>query len=308
MDFPKNQIEFERQFNSEESCLEYLLKLRYPFGFVCKKCGGSKHWRQTRNRITCASCDLEISILSGTIFHKSHVPLSLWFRACWWSINQKQGVSALGLQRTLGLGSYRTAWMILQKLRTAMIRPHRDMLHGELEVDEIYIGGPEIEGEKYRSSKQLILVAVEKNGRGIGRIRMKCISGTSSQTLLTGIQEVIEPGSSIETDAWRGYLCLTEHGYKHSRREMAKNRKALREENALPRVHRVASLFKRWVLGTYHGRMEPKHLQHYLDEYVFRFNRRTSKSRGLLFQRLLENAVQIKAPTYRAITERKAHN
>jgi transposase-like protein len=196
---------------------------------------------------------------------------------------------------------------MLQKLRTAMTSPQREKLKNDVEVDEIYIGGPEIEGEKYRSSKQLILVAAEKNGQGIGRIRMSFISDTSSQTLLNGINEMVESGSSVETDAWRGYLCLEENGYRHIRTEMGPTRKAKREINALPRVHRVAALFKRWLLGTYQGRVDPKHLPQYLEEFVFRFNRRTSKSRGLLFFRLLQNAVQMKAPTYELITARMEH-
>jgi len=306
--YPKHQLELEKWFCTEKKCEDYLWELRFPGGYSCKRCGGKDCWKQSRRRLTCADCGLELSVLSGTIFHKSHVSLTIWFRACWWLTNQKQGVSALGLQRALGIGSYRTAWMMLQKLRTAMVRPEREKLNGDLEVDEIYIGGPEVEGKRYRSSKRLILVAVEKNGQGIGRIRMKSIPSTSSHVLLAGIQEMVEPGSRIETDAWRGYFCLPQNGYDHIRTEMAPTRKGKREQDALPRVHRVASLFKRWLMGTYQGRVDPKHLPQYLEEFVFRFNRRTSQSRGLLFFRLLENAVRIKAPTYRTITQRRTHH
>lgn len=308
LEYPRNQIEFEHWFNSEEKCHEYLWKLRFPLGFICSQCGGDRYWRQSRRRLTCAKCEAEISVLSGTVFQKSHVPLSIWFRACWWFTNQKNGVSALGLQRALGLGSYRTSWVMMQKLRRATISPHRSLLSGELEVDEIYIGGPEIEGEKYRSHKQLILVAVEKKGQGIGRIRMKFIPNTSGHILLAGIQEMIKLGSKIETDGWHGYNCLEKNNYNRLTTQVAQTRKAKREQNILPRVHRVASLFKRWLLGTYQGRFDPKYLPQYLDEFVFRFNRRTSKSRGLLFLRLLENAVQVKAVTYYAITQTENHN
>lgn len=301
MDYPKNQMEMERLFSDEEQCREFLLKLRFPDGFRCEKCDCPEYWKLGRDRWRCAECLVEITALSGTVFHKSHLPLTIWFRACWWLTNQKQGVSALGLQKALGLGSYRTAWMMMQKLRVAMVRPSRNRLQGALEVDEIYIGGPDKEGKKYRSSKRLILVAVEKDGAVIGRIRMKLIPDTSGAILLAGVQEMVEPDSLIQTDGWHGYNGLKKHGYKHEVISMPEGRKQRREANALPKVHRVASLFKRWLLGTYQGRVDPKHLQNYLEEFVFRFNRRTSKSRGLLFRRLLENCIQTEAPTYKSL-------
>ena len=301
--YPKNQLEFERLFATEESCEAFLWQIRFPEGYVCVACAGKEYWSQTRSRRTCVSCHRETSVLSGTSFHKSHLSLTVWFRCCWWFINQKQGVSALGLQRALGIGSYRSAWLALHKLRRAMITPGRNLLKGEVEADEIYIGGTESEGSKYRASKLLILISVEKSGKGIGRIRMKLISDTSSETLLTGIREMVEEGSAIETDAWSGYMCLGANGYKHIRTQMAVTRKAKREQDALPRVHRIASLFKRWMLGTYQGRVDAKHLPRYLDEFVFRFNRRTSNSRGLLFLRLLENCASTEATTYKEVTE-----
>lgn len=204
--------------------------------------------------------------------------------------------------RALGLGSYRTSWLLLQKLRKAMIRPDRTKLGSEVEVDEIYFGGPEDEGVRYRSTKRLILIAAEKNGKGIGRIRMKLIPSTSAEVLITGVKEMVEIGSVIDTDAWRGYLGLSKNGFTHRRIQMATTTKQRREADALPRVHRVSSLFKRWLLGTYQGSAESKYFQNYLDEFVFRFNRRTSGSRGLLFKRLLENAVKTKYCTHSDIT------
>lgn len=224
--------------------------------------------------------------------------MTLWFRAAWWITNQKQGVSALGLQRALGLGSYRTSWLMLQKLRIAMVLQQRERLKGEVEVDEIWLGGTEDPYKKNRGNKQLILTAVEKNGPGIGRIRMKVIHENGSHALLAGIQEIVEPGSSIDTDGWQGYMGITRHGYIHHRIINPSSRKTLRETDSLPRVHRVASLFKRWILGTYQGRVDSKHLPRYLDEFVFRFNRRTSRSRGLLFYRLLENSIRTAPATY----------
>ncbi|MBI4403072.1 MAG: IS1595 family transposase [Deltaproteobacteria bacterium] len=299
MDYPVNQLEFEKRFATDDACKDYLFKLRFPNGFICPLCSNPGFWKQSRDRVTCNRCLHEFSPLSGTLFHKSHLPLTLWFRATWWITNQKQGVNALGLQRALGLGSYRTSWMLLQKLRGAMVRPNRDLLRGDVEVDEIWLGGMGTIKEVY--NKRLILTCVEKNGDRIGRIRMKLIPNTSGETLLSGIQECVEPGSTVETNGWQGYLLITNHGYKHQRKITPDSRKDIREQNILPKVHRVASLFKRWVLGTYQGRIDTKHLPVYLDEFVFRFNRRTSKSRGLLFYRLLENAVQTKSRPYQAI-------
>lgn len=293
MSFPKNQLEFEKRFASEVKCREYLYQLRYPGGFVCSKCGGIRHWKQSRDRFTCVQCRFETSLFAGTLFQKTHLPMSLWLRAAWWITNQKQGVNALGLQRALGLGSYRTSWLLLQKLRTAMVLPHRDQLKGEIEVDEAWLGGLSQAGERTRKNKHFILICAEKNGPGIGRIRMKLIPENGGHVLLAGIQELIELGSTVETDGWQGYMCITRHGYKHQRRIMPDRRVEKRDQDLLPRVHRVSSLFKRWVLGTYQGRVDAKYLQRYLDEFVFRFNRRTSGSRGLLFYRLLNNAVHV---------------
>lgn len=306
MKYPKNQIELEKAFGTEKLCREYLIALRFPDGFACARCGGSRHWKQTRDRLTCADCLREISPLNGTLFHKSRLPLTLWFRAAWWITNQKHGISALGLQRALGLGSYRTAWLLLHKLRSAMVRPGRELLTGEVEVDETLLGGVGIApglGPDARWKKHMILIAAEKVGPKIGRIRMQLIKDNTRATLLKNIQKLIEPGSVVETDGWQAYMYIAQHGYRHRRIVSSTTRSEKREESLLPRVHLVASLFKRWILGTYHGRTEPKYLQHYLDEYVFRFNRRNSGSRGLLFQRLLENAVKIKGAPYRKITQ-----
>jgi transposase-like protein len=193
--------------------------------------------------------------------------------------------------------------MALQKLRTAMVRPGRDRLKGEVEVDEVWLGGVGDTRKKYLENKRFVLTSVEKNGRKIGRIRMKLISETGGHALLAGIQEMVEPGSLVVTDGWQSYMCITKHGYQHRRVIMPDKRKDLRDQDLLPGVHRVAALFKRWVLGTYQGKIDTKHLPRYLDEFVFRFNRRTSESRGLLFYRLLQNAVQAKAVPYSVLTQ-----
>lgn len=208
----------------------------------------------------------------------------------WYVTNQKQGVSALGLQRVLGLGSYRTAWTWLHKLRRAMVRPGRDRLSGAIEVDETYIGGVK-SGKRGRGAagKTLVLIAAQEDGRRIGRIRLHRVADASAGSLEPAVEEMISSGSTVRTDDWNGYRGLMKQGYKHRvvREEAAVG------ENLLPLVNRVASLLKRWLLGTHQGAVKPSHLDYYLDEFTFRFNRRTSRSRGMLFYRLVQQAVSI---------------
>ncbi len=227
---------------------------------------------------------------AGTIFEGTRKPLRLWFRAMWYVTTQKHGASALGLQRVLGLGQYRTAWTWLHKLRRAMVRPGRERLVGTVEADAIYVGGKEV-GARGRSlgKKAVVAVAVEENGAGMGRIRLKRVPNAAAASLEDFLLEAVEPGSTIRTDGWRSYSRLQELGYRHDKAVMGGDRELV--ERVFPRVHRVAALLKRWLLGTHQGAVEHQHLDYYLDEFTFRFNRRTSRSRGLLFYRLLQQAV-----------------
>jgi transposase-like protein len=230
-----------------------------------------------------------MSVTAGTIFQDSHLPLTTWFRAMWHVTSQKNGMSALGLQRILGLGSYKTAWAMLHKLRRAMVRPGRERLRGTVEVDEAYWGDEEA-GVKGRhvEERSLIVVAAEENGAGIGRIRLRCLPDLSRTNLHEFIRAAIEPGSTVRTDGLNAYREL--NGYIHDRQVQ---RRQTPGEHLLPRVHRVISLLKRWLLGTHQGAVGQEHLDDYLNEFVFRFNRRTSASRGKLFYRLAQQAVQI---------------
>jgi transposase-like protein len=224
----------------------------------------------------------------------------MWFLAMWFVTSQKNGVSALGLQRELGLGSYETAWTWLHKLRRAMMRPGRDCLAGEIEVDETSVGGPQ-EGKRGRGTENKVIVAVaaEKSGRGIGRIRLRRVTDASADSLLTFVQGVVEPGAMIHTDGWRGYSGLAAVGYRHQVTVISDSSHPAHE--VMPRVHLVASLLKRWLIGTYQGGIQPRHLDYYLDEFTFRFNRRRSRSRGLLFHRLAQQAVAIEPAPYNLI-------
>lgn len=301
--YPKNLEEFEKEFSTEEDCRDYLFELRWPEGFICPKCGNNRYWKVRTVLMECTNCHHQVSVVAGTIFQDTRKPLTLWFRAIWWVTAQKNGASALGLQAILSLGSYQTAWTWLHKLRTAMIRPGRDKLSGCVEVDETYIGGAKT-GKRGRGSesKLLVAVAVETKGKKVGRIRMAVVDDASSSSLQGFVKECVEPGSTVKTDGWRGYNGLGSLGYIH---EVVKIMgQELEASELLPNVHLIISLLKRWILGTHQGSVSKKHYGYYLDEFTFRFNRRTSASRGKLFYRLLENAVCIKPITYGDIVER----
>ena len=236
---------------------------------------------------------------AGTIFQDSRLPLRLWCRAIWQVTSQKNGASALGLQRVLGLGSYQTAWTVLHKLRRAMVRPGRDQINGRVEVDETQIGGP---GHKGRGSptKALVVIAAQEDGRGIGRIRMARVPDGSAEHLLGFIQAAVVPGAAVHTDGWKPYQGLAGLGYAHEITRL-KGQPLSTATEVLPRVHRVASLLKRWLLGTHQGAIAPEHLDYYLDEFTFRFNRRNSASRGKLFYRLAQQAVQVAPVPYQML-------
>lgn len=298
-DYPHTLPELENRFSSEQSCKEYLFTLRWPEGFICPRCNGRSSWPMSRGLWKCGACKYQVSVTSGTIFQDSHLPLTMWFRAMWYITSQKNGMSAQGLQRVLGLGSYETAWALLHKLRRAMVRPGRDRLIGTVEVDETYWGGDE-EGAigRLTEEKALIIVAAEEDGKGIGRIRLRRIPGVTKTSLHGFIKQAIEPGSTITTDGLNAYRGL--EGYIHARHVQ---RRQPEGTHLLPRVHRVVSLLKRWLLGTHQGAIGHEYLDYYLDEFTFRFNRRKSASRGKLFYRLVQHAVQITPVPYEAIVK-----
>jgi len=297
--------EFEEKFSSEQSCIDYLFRIRWPEGFRCPRCGHEKFWAMSRGLYRCTSCDLQTSVIAGTIFQDTRKPLKLWFQAMWCITNQKQGVSALGLQRVLGLGRYRTSWTWLHKLRCAMVRPGRDRLAGSVEVDETYIGGPR-PGKRGRGAagKVLVLVGAQEDGNHIGRIRLRRISNASADSLGEAIQAMIIPGSRVRTDDWSGYKGLGLLGYIH---EVVRQDVNI-GDNLLPLANRVTSLLKRWLLGTHRGAVQASHIDYYLDEFTFRFNCRTSQSRGKLFYRLVQQSLAIEPVPANKITGSTKHN
>jgi len=286
-------------FKTEQDCIEYISSIRWPQGFECPVCGSIRYWKKNKRRFECRDCHTETTVTNGTIFHKSTKPLMIWFRAIWWTVAQKNGVSAKGLQKILGLGSYRTSWTWLHKFRRLMVFSGRTKLQGTVEVDEVMIGG-KTSGKRGRGAegKSLIAVAVEVQGRKTGRMRMAKIPDASSDSLNRFIENNIEQSSTIVTDGWASYNNLVNMGYVHKIQKAVVKED---DEEVLPNVHRIASLLKRWLLGTHQSYLNKNKLEYYLYEYVFRYNRRTSTSRGLLFLRLLEQVVITEPVSYKEI-------
>ncbi len=291
VDYPRNLVEFGEFFANEKACVAYLERLRWAEGFVCPEGHtAAAAWRSRRGLSVCPTCRRQVSATAGTIFEGTR-KLRCWLLAAWEVTSQKYGASALGLQRTLGLGSYETAWAWLHKLRRAMVRPDRDRLRGHVEVDETYLGEeePGIKGRRV-INRAIVVIAVESNEGKIGRIRLRPVPNINATSLQSFIVDVVEPGSIIHTDGWQGYASIANKGFGH--RVTVTRTSSEPAHIPFPGVHRVASLLKRWYLGTHQGAMSKEHLGYYLDEFTFRFNRRTSKARGLLFYRLIMQAVR----------------
>lgn len=300
--YPRTMEEFDRWFASEVRCREYLASLRWPSGYRCSRCEAQDAWMTKRGLMHCKKCGHQASVTAGTIFHRTRKPLRLWFQVMWWVTAQKIGASAVGLQRVLGLGSYPTAWAWLHKLRRAMVRPDRDRLEGKVEVDEAFVGGVEKGGGKrHVGKKALVAVAAEIRGKAIGRIRLQRVRDSSADSLIGFIKQSVKPGSVVITDGLPSYAGLPAVGYIHRPRVIQGSGRSA--DALLPRVHRVVSLLKRWLLGTHQGRIERKHLPYYLDEFTFRFNRRTSGFRGLLFYRLAQQAILLQPVSFRRLVQ-----
>lgn len=284
--------EFEQRFATEGACRTYLARLRWPTGFSCPQCTTSGSWTTTRSLFMCRHCGYQSSVTAGTIFHRTRIPLQDWFRAIWWMTNQKHRLSALGLQRLLGLGSYRTAWLWLQKLRRPMVRPGLDQLEGPVEVAETYVGAIKTgRGRRHLGGKALVAIAVQIDRKGIGRIRLRRIPAVSAIPLVAFVKHAVEPGSVVITDGLEAYEGLTHEGFNHQTHVISTSNKGA--SVLLPRAHRVTSLLKRWLLGAHRGALSTEQLDSYLDEFTFLFNRRTSKYRWKLFNGLVAQAIAV---------------
>lgn len=288
MEYPKDYRDLIKRFGTQDACIDYIASIRWKDGFTCANCSGRDFWRLKRLSWTCSKCETESRVLAGTLFQDTKLPLTLWFQMIWWFMGQKNGASALSLQQNFGIGSYRTSWSILKKLRMCTVLPTRSQLTGDVEVDQAFLGGV--------NGKEIILIAAEKRGARSGRIRLKHAKSETAKEVQGFILDVVELGSNIISDRHKSYPTIVEKGYT---REAMKKPYSWEnvdgdDDRLLPRVGRVAAHMKRWYLGTYHGGMKITEVQPYLDEFVFRYNRRTSKSRGLVFHRMVESAVNSK--------------
>lgn len=290
VDYPRTFQQFTTWFADDEACRAYLARLRWPDGFVCPACGAVEFWMTGAGLWMCRSCQRRTSVTAGTIMHRSRLPLTTWFAAVWFVTSQKNGVSALGLQRVLGIGSYETAWAWMHKLRRAMVRPDRELLSGVVEVDETFVGaiGAGLDGRG--TSKTLVVIAVETPPDSrLGRVRLTRVPRATTEHLCGFVSYSVAAGSTIRTDGLSGYLGLTKRGFIHDPVNIIASKQPAHV--LLPATHQIASLLKRWIAGTLHQGISDKHLDFYLDEFAFRFNRRNSQSRGLLFYRLLQQAM-----------------
>lgn len=291
-DFPKTLVEFQQKFSDDKTCRIYLKSLRWPDGFRCPHCFSAESFDlPQRNLTVCKSCSSHVSVTAGTILHGTRVPLTCWFYAAYLVATHTPGMSALQFQRQLGLNGYETAWTMLHKLRSAMVNPDRKLLSGTVEVDETYVGGPE-HGKRGRgaSGKALVVGAVEDHGDVAGRVRLQVIPNFKGATLIAFVANNVDPGSVIKTDGLEGYESLNKKLYTHRPRVQGGGEKA---SLWLPHIHRIFSNLKTWLQGTHHG-VEPKHLQAYLNEFVFRYNRRRTPM--IAFQTLLGLVLRLKPP------------
>lgn len=273
-DFPRSIVDFQERFPDDAACLDYLADSRWPEGFRCPACGGRRSWVLERRHLwECAECHRQTSVTAGTVMHGTRTSLRLWFWAAYLVATRTPGISAVQLQRQLGISRFETAWLILQKLRRAMVAPERESLHGEVEVDETFVGG-------------------HHDGRRGGRQR----DDASGDTLTKLVEERVAPGAIVHTDGWPGYGKLATAGYRHKPR--SQRRDLPDAQKLLPRAHRAASNLKTWLQGTHRG-VSPEHLQAYLDEFVFRHNRRRTPMAA--FQTLLGLGALHEPSAYREI-------
>lgn len=289
MEYPKNQMEFEKSFSTDDQCLSYLLLLRLENSYLCPSCSHAEYWINDRKQMVCKLCKRQTSILAGTIFHGSKTSIVLIFRALWFMVAQKNGVSAVSVQKILGINRYETVWTWLHKFRRLMVVPERSKLIGTVEIDETLVGGKK-SGKRGRGAegKILVVIAIELVGKKMGRVRMETIESAGRANLNKFVKNNVKLESTVITDGWKGYTDIKKMKYKH---EIQNKKLILDKEEITPNVHKIASLLKRWLLGTHQNYVSQDYLNFYLDEFTFRYNRRNSKSRGLLFYTLLKQAM-----------------
>ena len=297
LEVPANLLDFESLYGSDDACRAALIRARWPDGYRCPRCGGERgHELRCRPKIECADCGHQASATAGTLFHSAKLPLRTLFRLTYMLVMEKSGTNVSAISRQLGI-SYRSALGWVQKIRHAMDGREKRKLSGTVEADEIVLGGKAWgqKGRDYAPNKAQVLVMAERKGHKLGRIRLEVIPDCSTDVLCSAIEQNVEGGSEVRTDGWLAYLRITKRGYRHDRRNMRGDRYRSHEE--LPGVHLVSSLLKRFLKGLLHGSWTRRWLQSILSEFEFRFNRRTSDARPLLFNRVIEVGVRRKTLT-----------
>ncbi len=288
--FPVTALDFESRFADERNCWEFLWRAKWPDGFACRKCNGGKAYYVIERKLEeCAACGYQASVTAGTMFHGTRKPLRMWFRAIFEFVSRKHGCNAMDIMRLLGL-SYQTSWEWLHKIRDVFVRKGREPLKGDVEADETYVGGPEegVRGRSLGEKKILVFGAVEVVGGHCGRARLAPVEAASAEHLQTALSDVVEEGADVKTDDWSGYSGL-QNAYRHRVETIGRDSK--QASRMFPYIHRVFSLFKRVLLGTYHGSWSEKYAALYCEEFTFRFNRRASTTRTHLFRRIIEQAM-----------------
>jgi len=305
-DLPRDLPTFLKRFGTDARCRAYLVRARWPAGFCCTGCGHDQAWSHKKRLIEeCVACGKQHSILAGTIFEQTKTGLARWFLAIYLVTSSKGGISAMELKRQMGFGSYQTAWSWLHKIRRAMVRPERTPLSARVEADETYVGGPRPGTSGRGAGGKITVAGAVESGRGqtrgrrLGRLRLAVVPDVSAKSLQGFLGQNVARPATVSTDGWSGYRGLAAAGYAHEPLNLAAawGDAALR----LPAIHLVFGLAKRWLLGTHHGAVSAKHLPAYLDEFTFRFNRRSAKNLSHRFARVIQQAVRTSPTTYHGI-------
>ena len=297
--------EFRIKFSTEENCLDYLAKLRWPNGFVCPKCQNQESYRQAeRGFYRCKACDNKVSVIAGTVFHSTNLRLTDWFWAIYRMAQDKKGFSAMQLMKEIDV-AYPTAWSVLHKIRCAMEeRDKQYHIKGRIELDDAYLGGKS-KGKRGRGAegKVPILVAVEKrqtrNGTKPGYVAIRIVKSLSSVEVKDFVDSKIVPWSIIETDALSVYGILDDLDFVH---ESFVTENGIKAKELFPWVHLVIGNLKRFILGTHHH-ADPKYLRLYVSEYCYRLNRRFHEDD--LFEHLLKACLLISPRKHNILGFRK---
>ena len=309
--YPETILEFAAKFHDDDVCLKYLIENRWPDGFVCPTChhkGG--WWLEKHRRFECSKCHKQVSPLAGTLLHRTHLPIHQWFWAAYLVATHTPGISAIQLQRQLGITKNKTVWFMLHRLRQGMVNIDRSPLSGLIEADETHVGGPakSMKGRGVREGKNKTLIggAVEiitcatKNGivkKKAGRLRLQVLRAASEDEIGKFIRANVAPGSTVKSDGWKGYSTTALAGYQHQREVQRSPQKG---HELAPQIHQAFSNLKAWLIGIHHG-VEPKYLQSYLNEFVFRFNRRAYPMSA--FRSLLEILISKQPLTWKKLTK-----